>query len=108
MIITNSWKRYLARRIVSAHRLTAGSTTLLFRGIPVKPGGGFGAELPSPGGGGGMAGGGLGAVAFTGKEVLNPVRGTQITATLIHNMFQMLEQNKSVTASIKLSIVSRC
>ncbi|TNN43768.1 hypothetical protein EYF80_046039 [Liparis tanakae] len=63
----------------SSHGLTAGaagSTTLLFRGIPVNPGGGLGAEIPRPGGGGGMteagAGAGAGAEAFSGKEDLKP------------------------------------
>lgn len=61
----------------AAYGLTAdgaGSTRLLLRGIPVKPGGGLGAEIPRPGGGGGMVGDGAGAEAFIGKELLKPDR----------------------------------
>lgn len=59
----------------SSHRLTAeggGSNTLLLRGIPVNPGGGLGAEIPRPGGGGGRAEDWAGAEAFSGKELLKP------------------------------------
>lgn len=48
----------------------AGSTTLLLRGILVKPGGGLAATVPRPGGGGDE-----GKVeALIGKELLKPVR----------------------------------
>lgn len=52
----------------------AGSTTLLLRGIPVKPGGGLVAETPRPGGGAGKVVDGAGVEAFIGKEVLKPER----------------------------------
>ena len=47
---------------------------MLLRGIPVKPGGGLGAEIPRPGGGRGIVEVGAGAEAFIGKEVLKPDR----------------------------------
>ncbi|KAG7239483.1 hypothetical protein INR49_028954 [Caranx melampygus] len=55
----------------------AGSTTLLLRGIPVKPGGGLGAETPRPGGGGGIVEDGAGAEAFIGKDVGRSVFGVE-------------------------------
>lgn len=47
---------------------------MLFRGIPVNPGGGLVAEIPRPGGGGGREEDGAGAEAFIGKEDLKPER----------------------------------
>lgn len=38
----------------------------------MNPGGGLGADIPSPGGGRGMVEDGAGAEAFIGKEVLKP------------------------------------
>lgn len=60
-----------------AHRLAAegaGSGTLLFSGMPVKPGGGFVDASPRPGGGGGTQAEGAVAEALSGKELLKPER----------------------------------
>lgn len=58
------------------HGLTAvgaGSTTLLLRGILVKPGGGLAAVVPGP-----RPGGGEGRVeALVGNELLKPDRENQ-------------------------------